>query len=363
MNPALPFHRILITGGAGFIGSRLAIHLRKNFPSTEVVVLDNLSRTGAALHIDLLKSYGVEFQKGDVRNAEDLSSIEGDLLIACAAEPSVMAGIGSSPRYVVETNLLGTLQSLEWARERGAGIYFFSSSRVYPLEHVMKIPVEESETRLEWKTPRSALNNYLSEEGICLGFPTDGVKSMYGTTKLSSEDLVREYAYSYQLPSIITRFGVVSGAGQMGRAKQGVLAFWAGKHFFGQPLSYHGFGGTGKQVRDFLHISDLCRLLTDQLGVLPSSRGELYQAAGGRSFSVSLQELTAVCEEVIGKSVSIESIADSHQNDLPILMLDSSRVREEFGWSPRVSARELVEEIRLWLVENEKDLKPIFCGS
>ena len=362
-NVNLPFRRILITGGAGFIGSRLAIHLRQVAPSSQIVVLDNLCRKGSSLNLALLLDHGVEFIEGDIRNSADLNRIDGDLIIACAAEPSVMAGLNSSPRYVLETNLLGTLQSLEWARERGAAIYFFSSSRIYPLSHVGGIPVVEEESRFEWRIEDAALSNYLGRDGIKLGFPTDGVKSMYGATKLSSEDLIREYAHSYDLPSMITRFGVVSGAGQMGQVQQGVLAYWTGKHFFKQGLMYKGFGGTGKQVRDFLPIEDLCSLVIKQLERVPESRASLYQAAGGRNFSVSLKELTAICQEVTGQNVEINSVAESHQNDLPILMLDSSLARVEFQWEPTITAKELVGRIHAWLIQNEKDLKPIFCGS
>lgn len=362
-NVSLPFRRILITGGAGFIGSRLAIHIRQIAPTCEVVVLDNLTRKGSSLNLGLLQDHGVEFIKGDIRNSADLAPIDGDLIIACAAEPSVMAGINSSPRYVIETNLLGTLQSLEWARERGAAIYFFSSSRIYPLNHVGSIPVFEGETRFEWNAEESNFKKHLGRDGIKLGFPTDGVKSMYGTTKLSSEDLIREYAHSYDLPSMITRFGVVSGAGQMGQAQQGVLAFWAGKHFFEQSLVYKGFGGAGKQVRDFLPIEDLCALVVKQLGQVPESRAVLYQAAGGRDFSVSLMELTKICQEVTGNKVLINSVAESHQNDLPILMLDSSTARRDFDWEPTITARDLVGRIYEWLVSNESALRPIFCGS
>jgi|SaaInl4_135m_RNA_FD_contig_101_360220_length_3064_multi_3_in_0_out_0_2 CDP-paratose 2-epimerase len=361
MNSTIPYQRILITGGAGFIGSRLAIHLKTSFPQTQVVVMDNMIRAGSELHLSHLQEHGVEFIKGDIRNSDDLKKIDGDLLIACAAEPSVLAGVGSSPRYVIETNLNGTLESLEWARERGAGFFFFSSSRVYPLDRVRAIPYVERESRLEWTTPGDELSSFLSKDGITLDFPTEGIRSMYGTTKLASEELIREYASAYDIPSIITRFGVVSGPGQMGQVQQGFVSFWVAKHFFSGSLSYNGFGGTGKQVRDFLHVRDLCTLVSRQLAVLPQCRGELYQAAGGKDFSVSLRELTQLCQEVMGMKVKIKENPESHQNDLPILLLDSARVRDEFSWKPQVSARQLVEEIHTWLIENEKDLKALFC--
>ncbi len=121
------YNDVLITGGAGFVGSNLAIKLKEDYPSLNITVLDNLKRRGSELSLRRLKDAGVEFVHGDIRNREDLIFEKVDLLLECSAEPSVLAGINSSPDYLMNTNLVGTLNCLEVAREHGAASIFLST--------------------------------------------------------------------------------------------------------------------------------------------------------------------------------------------------------------------------------------------
>src|SRR3972149_3096181 len=129
--------KILVTGGAGFVGSSLAIEFRRNRKDIEVVAFDNLKRRGSELNIPRLKENRVEFIHGDIRNIEDFEAIgKADLIIECPAEPSVMAGFNSSPEYLINTNLLGTVNCLEYARKCDAEVVFLSTSRVYPVRTI-----------------------------------------------------------------------------------------------------------------------------------------------------------------------------------------------------------------------------------
>ena len=126
--------RILVTGGAGFVGSNLASFFKRDRPDATVVAFDNLRRRGSELALPRLRAAGVEFRHGDVRNAEDLAEAgDFDLMIECSAEPSVHAGYGASPAYVINTNLTGTINCLEAVRRCGAALVFLSTSRVYPI--------------------------------------------------------------------------------------------------------------------------------------------------------------------------------------------------------------------------------------
>src|SRR5690606_37641735 len=88
---------------------------------------------------------------------------------------------------------------------------------------------------------------------------------LYGATKLSAEHMIEEFADSFGLAAVINRCGVIAGPWQMGKVDQGVFSWWLLSHLFGRDLAYIGHGGTGKQVRDLLHIDDLVDLVSLQL--------------------------------------------------------------------------------------------------
>ena len=255
--------RILVTGGAGFVGTNLCLAIKKQFPGIEVTALDSLHRRGSELNLSKLSAAGVRFEQGDVRVRSDLTStsLNPDLIIECSAEPSAQAGYGGSPEFLMETNLTGAYHCLELARLSKADIIFISTSRVYPYGKLNELPFQEEDTRYAF----SGETLGLTASGISESFPLEGARSLYGTTKLAAELLVEEYADAYGLRFIIDRFGVLTGPGQMAKSDQGVIALWVAAHTYQRKLGYIGFGGTGKQVRDFLHIQDFCRLLLDQI--------------------------------------------------------------------------------------------------
>src|SRR5262245_35092033 len=248
--------RILITGGAGFVGSHLALSLKRRNASAVVVAFDNLKRRGSELAVNRLHREHVEFVHGDVRSAEDLAHAGAfDLLLECSAEPSVHAGYGESPSYVVQTNLFGTVNCLEAARRHRADVIFLSTSRVYPIDKLRSLPLEPRGSR--FVIPEGAGGLGWSVRGITCGFPLTGHRSMYGATKLASELLIEEYRAMYGMRTVVNRCGVVSGPWQMGKVDQGFVVLWAARHLFDEGVTYVGFGGEGLQVRDVLHVDDL----------------------------------------------------------------------------------------------------------
>ncbi len=281
--------KILITGGAGFVGSALALSLKANYPSYEIYCLDNLRRKGSELNVARLGKAGITFVHGDIRSKEDFDTLPiVDTVIEASAEPSVLAGInGGTPDYLINTNLFGTVNCLNYAVKCNAKFIFLSTSRVYPIKTIETLDFEEKETRFVLTDNQPVKG--VSSKGIAEDFPLDGVRSLYGTTKLASELIIQEYNEFYKLPTVINRCGVLTGPWQMGKVDQGVMVLWIAKHFFEQKLSYIGYGGEGKQTRDILHVADLCRLVDWQIHNFEKVNGEILNAGGGVDVSVSLQ--------------------------------------------------------------------------
>jgi len=349
---------ILLTGGAGFVGSNLALHLKQSLPGARVVALDNLKRRGSELNVPRLAAAGVEFLHGDVRNRDDLEcGVGADLLIECAAEPSVLAGIGSSPDYVIETNLVGTLNVLEYCRRQGTALIFLSTSRVYPIEALCRIKLEETATRFEIAGEQELPG--LSARGISEEFPLAGARSLYGASKLASELFIEEYAAQYDLPAVIDRCGVIAGPWQMGKVDQGVVTLWVARHVFGRDLTYIGYGGTGKQVRDVLHIDDLCELIDLQIARLEALRGQTFNVGGGREVSVSLAELTALCRDITGRTVPVHAVPENRAADVPLYVTDNSQIARALGWRPKRDMAGVVKDVYAWITANAHALEPI----
>ncbi len=350
---------ILITGGAGFVGSNLALLLKEQDSNQRIICLDNLKRRGSEFNLDRLKKFGIEFIHGDIRLKEDLFQLPKiDSIIECSAEPSVLAGIGGSPEYLIQTNLLGTIHCLELARRDHSDILFLSTSRVYPIQTINALNFIETQTRFELtdiQTIQGASNNGLTEK-----FPLDGTRSLYGTTKLSSELFIQEYIDVYGIRGIINRCGVLTGPWQMGKVDQGVIVFWAANHIYNKQLSYFGYGGEGKQVRDILHIKDLFNLIQIQLKNIDSLNGMIFNVGGGRKISTSLYELTEICSKLTSKSMQINKVKEDRISDIRIYITDNSHVKNSTGWEPIISVNLIMEEIIQWITDNKDLLRPIF---
>ncbi len=348
--------RILVTGGAGFVGSHLAKYYQEN--GAQVVVLDNLKRRGSERNLTEFRQRGISFVHGDIRSPADLEDLDGnfDLFLEASAEPSVHAGTAGSPRYVIDTNLVGTYHCLEFARRRAGGLIFLSTSRVYSIAPLTKLPLVEKATR--FAVEGSGLG--FSELGISELFPTNTSRSFYGATKLASEMLVQEYVSTYGLQAVINRCGVIAGAGQFGKLDQGVFTLWLANHFYQKPLRYTGFGGAGKQVRDLLHPSDLFALIQKQIPLLSKFSGEYFNVGGGLEISTSPQEWTNLARETTGQRLEITSVKETAAVDIPFYVSDSRKAQAIFNWKPKMSPKAIAEDITQWIRVNQTELKSIF---
>jgi CDP-paratose 2-epimerase len=349
---------ILITGGAGFVGSSLALSLKAKYPDYEIYVLDNLKRRGSELNIPRLKEKNIHFIHGDIRNKEDFDGLPRiDVILEASAEPSVLSGIDSTPDYLINTNLNGTINCLNFALKHKSDFIFLSTSRVYPIETVESINFIETDSRFEI-TAEQTIPGF-SQKGISENFPLEKYRSLYGTTKLASEFFIREYQAFYGLRTVVNRCGVLTGPWQMGKVDQGVVVLWLAKHFWKQPLSYIGYGGTGKQVRDILHTDDLFRLVDWQMHHLDVVNGETFNVGGGREVSVSLQELTRYCEALTGNRIPIKQIPENRAADIRIYITDHSKVTALTGWKPEIGTEQIMKETYDWLKAHAGQLEPI----
>jgi CDP-paratose 2-epimerase len=350
--------RVLITGGAGFVGGNLAVGLAARHSDWEVVALDNLHRRGSELNLPRLRDAGVAFVHGDVREPDDLAAAGGvDALVECSAEPSVLAGVDGSLDYLVKTNLLGAFTCLEACRRHDAQLIFLSTSRVYPVAHLSALSLDETETRFRL-TDKQPLPG-ASAEGIAESFPLDGARTLYGTTKLAAEHLIEEYAAAFGLSAVVDRFGVIAGPWQMGKVDQGVLAYWLLAHHFAQPLEYLGFGGSGKQVRDVLHVADVVDLVDRQLADPDDWAGAVVNVGGGLDRSVSLLELTELCREITGKTTRVDASGDDRPGDIPLYVTDSRHLFSLTDWRPAHTLQNVLGDLYEWIVANEEDLRRI----
>lgn len=349
---------ILIAGGAGFVGSSLALMLKNDYPDRKITVLDNLKRRGSELNLPRLKSAGIEFIHGDTRLMDDLENIEAvEVIIDCAAEPSVLAGYKEAPGYIVSTNLNGTINCLELARKRKADVIFLSTSRVYPIETIRNLEYNQTETRFRLRKQQQLPG--VSVDGITEQFPLKGVRSLYGASKLSSELIMAEYMDAYGISGIINRCSVLTGPWQMGKIDQGFVVLWVAKHLFGDQLSFIGFGGTGKQVRDILHIKDLYDILKIQLENFVEFSGQTFNIGGGKNNSISLLELTDLCQKVAGRQIKLRSEPDTRPGDIPWFISDCKKITSISGWRPKIDVSEIIEDISLWLNNHRQELRQI----
>ena len=344
-----------MTGAAGFVGSHVALSLRELHPDWEVVGLDNLRRRGSELNLPRLRAEGVKFVHGDVRERPDLLDLERlDAIVECSAEPSALSGVDGATDYVVQSNLIGAWNCLELARRDGAHVVFLSTSRVYPIDAVNSLAWEETPTRFAL-APEQTLQG-ASEHGISEAFPLAGARTIYGATKLSAELLIAEYAASFGIPAVIDRCGVIAGPWQMGKVDQGVFTHWALSHHFGRPLRYIGYGGSGKQVRDLIHVADLVELVDEQLGDPGAWAGVTVNVGGGPEFSLSLLETTDLCRELTGREIDISPDSSDRPGDVRIYISDCRELFARTSWRPRRGPREVMAEIVDWVNEHEAQL-------
>jgi len=348
---------VLITGGCGFIGSSLAVALAGR--GHTVTVFDNLARRGSELLLRRVLACGCAFQHGDIRNPEDLHRLRApfEVMLECSAEPSVLVGTqGADARFMIRNNLEGAANCFEVARERGAAVLFLSTSRVYPYTTINACEFREGPTRFELACEAPGI----TRQGVATSFPLSGARSLYGATKLAAELLLQEYSAQYGVPAIINRCGVVAGPWQLGKVDQGVFTYWLVSHYFNKPLAYIGFGGSGKQVRDLLHVDDLAELVAAQIAAIGRFRGEVFNVGGSAEVSLSLAEATELCRQITGRRLEIGRVPENRPADVIWYITDNGNTAEVFQWRPRRGAAQILTDTFNWLREHEAEFREVF---
>ena len=356
--------KILITGICGFAGSHLATALAQRFENARIVGIDNLSRPGSESNRTALASAGVQFLHGDLRMRSDVDALpDCDWVVDAAANPSVLAGVDgrSSARQLGEHNLNGTMNILEYCRERKAGLVLLSTSRVYSVRHLSALPVAARGEAFALD-PEKPLPTGVSSAGVEESFPVRQPISLYGATKLCSEIMAVEYGGAFQFPVWVNRCGNLAGAGQFGTAEQGIFSYWIHAHARRARLRYIGFGGRGYQVRDAFHPSDLAELIYRQIRRDPSASHEdaTYNAGGGVSNSMSIAQLAHWCDDRFGRHAP-DVDATPRPFDIPWMVMDSRRAADDFGWAPRRSLESILDEIAVHALENPE--WSALCGA
>jgi CDP-paratose 2-epimerase len=337
--------KIFITGICGFVGTAVARRIREALPDSEVFGLDNLSRAGSETN-RRLAVYGIRTRHGDVRCASDFESLPpADWVVDAAALPSVLAGVDnrSSSRQLVEHNLFGTVNILEYCRRSNAGLVLLSTSRVYAIRPLSELPLQIDGQRFVPRLSKIRLQGF-SSAGVGEEFSTAAPVSLYGATKLASEALALEYGDTFGIPVWINRCGVLAGAGQFGTAEQGIFSFWLHAWRAKRSLRYIGFGGKGLQVRDAFHPEDLADLILKQVQNSEIKPHRTCNLSGGIDQSMSLLELSSWCTERFETREVASDTAD-RRFDIPWMVLDSTRARDLWDWKPRRSLLSILAEI------------------
>ncbi len=339
--------KILITGGCGFVGSNLCLFLKQK--KYKVTSLDNLSRKGSKYNLNLLKKKKIKNLKIDIENYKRISKLpKFDLIIDCCAEAAVEVSKNQVDK-VINTNLIGTINILKKAKINKSKIIFLSSSRVNPIKESNKILTKK---KLNIKI---SLNKLFDENSSIFG-----PKTIYGVSKLASEMLIEEFSYAFKMKYIINRCAVISGPLQFGKQDQGFVSLWVWRHLMKKKLNYIGYDGHGNQVRDVLHIYDLCDLIYLQIKKINSINNSLFTVGGSKKNSVSLKELTNICEKVSGNKLNISKIKKTSIYDIPYFVTNNSKVTKNYNWKPKRNVFKTVLDTYNWLKSDKSNLINFF---
>ena len=339
--------RVLISGICGFVGSTVARTLLERGAGHEVLGFDNFVRPGSETNRAGLKRSGARLFHADLRAPSDLDELpDADWVIDAAANPSVLAGIDgrTSSRQLVEHNLCGTANLLEYCRQRRAGLILLSTSRVYSIPPLASLPVVVDHDAF---VPASGkpLPPGLSAAGIDETFSTAAPVSLYGATKLASEALALEYGESFGFPVFVNRCGVLAGAGQFGRPDQGIFAYWINSWLQRRPLRYLGFGGRGHQVRDCLHPRDLAPLMEQQLASPAlNAPDRVVNVSGGPVSAMSLRQLSDWCARRFGAHDVVPD-GTPRPFDIPWIVLDHAKATRLWNWRPQTPVAAILDQI------------------
>ena len=335
--------KILITGGCGFVGSNIAIYLKKKLKNAKISSLDNLTRKGSILNRDRLKIHRIKNFNYNIEKFEKINNLpKFDLIIDCCAEPAIEAS-RKDPDRVFKTNLIGTFNILKKCKKDNANIIFLSSSRVYSISRLRNFSKS-----LNISKPLKI------KKKINENFDTTNASSLYGFTKLASEKLIREIFFKTKLKYIINRFGVIAGPWQFGKQDQGFVPLWVAKHYLKKKLSYIGFGGYGNQVRDVIHIDDVCEIISIQIKKLKKINNNTFNIGGGLKSYISLKDLTSKCQKITNNKIIIKKVPKTSIFDIPYFITDNKKIKKFYNWEPLKNINIILNDIYQWLHKNKK---------
>lgn len=346
--------RLLLSGICGFVGTTLARAFAEAGAGHTICGFDNFIRPGSEGNRDTLKRLGVKLFHGDLRAASDLETLPpADWVLDAAANPSVLAGVDgrTSSRQLVEHNLGGTVNLLEYCKQHRAGFTLLSTSRVYAIAPLAALPMAVRDHAFVPAFATAAAPGAplpppgVSAAGVDETFSTQAPISLYGATKLASEALALEYGETFGLPVFVNRCGVLAGAGQFGRADQGIFAYWINAWLRRRPLKYLGFGGTGHQVRDCLHPRDLLPALEKQFAAPRLPAGDrIANFSGGAASATSLRQLSDWCAAHLGPH-EVAAEPAPRPFDIPWMVLDAAKAARLWHWQPATPVGAVLDEI------------------
>ena len=327
---------VLITGGAGFIGSNLAERLLSE-TDVRVRIFDNLSRGGVVHNLEWLRTLTdrsrLEIVEGDVRDAVAVRKAvrgAGDIY-HLAAQVAVTTSV-DEPVHDFEVNALGTLNVLEAARTSGRDpfVLFTSTNKVYgSLEGV---PVAVNGARYEARRPGFA--------GVTEQEPLD-FHSPYGCSKGAADQYVRDYARIYGLDTVVFRMSCIAGPRQFGNEDQGWVAHFLYSVLQKRPIT---ICGDGFQVRDILHVHDLVDAMLAARSARERTRGQVYNLGGGMARTVSVIELLRECELRTGLPLNLTYSA-VRPGDQPLYISNTARLESHTGWKARRTLADILDAI------------------
>ncbi len=339
--------KILVTGGCGFVGSNISLYLKKK--GHDIASLDNLSRKGSIYNLSLLKKEKIINYNIDISNYNKIKKLpKYNLIIDCCAEAAVEVSRKDIDK-VFNTNLVGTFNILKKVKNDKSKIIFLSSSRVYPI-------------KLFNKTIKSKIlkKRLIVKKLINENDSTSGPKTIYGSTKLASEMFIEEFSYAYKIKYLINRCGVISGPLQFGKQDQGFVSLWIWRHLIKKNLSYVGYGGYGNQIRDVLHIDDLCEIIHLQIRKLNKIYNHIFTLGGSKKSLISLKELTIICQKLTGNKIKLNQKKNTSIYDIPFYVSDNSKIQQFYKWKPKRDILRIVQDTYKWLFINKKKINKYF---
>ena len=333
---------ILVTGGCGFVGTNLCVYLKKNLSNFKIFSADNLKRDYSKYNLKILEQNKIKNYKVDVSKKEFFKiKKKFKIIIDCCADPAVETS-KKKIEDVFNNNLKSTLNILEKTRKDHSKLIFISSSRVYPINESIK------------KFKKKKHSSYNEKTKL------DGVKSLYGYTKFSSEQLIEEFSYIFNIKFLINRMGIITGPLQFGKVEQGLISLWLWKHMNKKSIKYIGYGGKGVQIRDVLHVEDFCELIMKQIKQIEKKHNYLFCIGGGRKNTINLRKLTKECEKITGNKIKIGSDSRTSKYDIPMFVSSNNKIKKFYNWKPKFNIKQILNSNYKWMNENQMELKKYF---